>query len=185
MNRASDQELHQDQLRSSLWKSSNDMELALISEYLDDLGATAQCSDRSTLANMCICVLEGSNKHQLKARVVATILWQEEQILRVDELFEYLICHAYIAYYLTYDEAKKALADNREDVWGMMRSLFEVTEASEGLQSPQFEDGYITVHFPDAFEHLVYLLTFNKLIQPKSFNLGAIQSAIADFLRNY
>lgn len=70
----------------------------------------------------------------------------------------HLISHEYIAYYLPYDEAKSALADNREDVCGITSSLFGVTEASEGLQSPRFEDGYITVHFPDAFEHLVYIL---------------------------
>ena len=107
---------------------------------------------------MCVCVLEGLNKHDLKSRVVNTILWQEEQVLRVDEFCDYLISHEYIAYYLPYDEAKSALADNREDVCGVTSSLFGVTEASEGLQSPRFEDGYITVHFPDAFEHSVYIL---------------------------
>lgn len=57
---------------------------------------------------MCVCILEGFNKHKLKA--------------------------------------KSALADNRKDVCGIISSLFNVTEASEGLQSPWFEDGYINAY---------------------------------------
>lgn len=141
--------------------NESDRDLALIKEYLDDLGATAQYTDGSTLANMCVCVLQRTGKPQLKECVVATILWQEEQLLRVDELLEYLICHAHIMYYLTHDEAKRALTNHWEDVWEAMCSLHEITEAVEGLQNPCFEDGYITVHYTDAFKHLVYVLTCN------------------------
>lgn len=81
---------------------------------------------------------------------MATILWQEEQLLRVDELFDHLLCHKHIAYHLEHHQAKEALAGNRDDVGKMMRSLYQVTEASEGLQSPRFEDGFIAVHFTDA-----------------------------------
>ena len=49
---------------------------ATIKEYIDDLG-TLQSVER-TLANICVYVLEGGDKHQIKARVVVTILWQEE-----------------------------------------------------------------------------------------------------------
>lgn len=122
---------------------------------------------------------------QTKAQVLKTILWQEEQALRVDELFEYHISCELIAHYFKAKEAKRALANHREDFGTLTRSLFEVTEAFEGLQSPQFEIGYVPVHFPDAFQHMANVLTCDKLLRPKSFNLAFIQSEIADFLRNY
>lgn len=49
----------------------------------------------------------------------------------------------------------------------MTRSLFEVTEAFEGLRSPQYEAGYVTVHYPDVFQYLVHVLTCDKLLGPK------------------
>lgn len=105
-----------------------------------------------------MCIRLGERRQaQTKAQVVKTILWQEEQALRVDELFEYHISCELIAHYFKADEAKRALANHREDFKTVTRSLFEVTEAFEGLQSPQFEAGYVPVHFPDAFQYISLL----------------------------
>lgn len=72
-------------------------------------------------------------------------------MLRVDELFEHSISCEPTSYYCKSEEAERALVDYREEVWTIARSLFEVPEAFEGLQSPRYEDGYVPVHFPDVF----------------------------------
>lgn len=75
--------------------NENDMELAIINEYLDDLSTLESSYGKSTLANTFLHL----QAYNMKAQVVKTILWQEEQMLRADELFDHHISRDLTTHY--------------------------------------------------------------------------------------
>lgn len=157
-----------------------DMDLALINQYLEELGTEAQSHGKSGIANVCLSVLEGTATDDVKHRLAKTIVWQDEQMLKTDALLQHLVSQNFLSRHFDHQTAKTHLVDFQEEVQAV-KTLFG--EEPELLQSPSWEDGYISMIYPDAFEYFVNVVTCNKLLSPESFNPQAITSESSTFSR--
>ena len=93
--------------------NENDMELAIINEYLDDLSTLESSYRKSTLANTFLHL----QAYNMKAQVVKTILWQEEQMLRADELFDHHISRDLTTHYYSGWWSKKSHSKPQRRCW--------------------------------------------------------------------
>lgn len=157
-------------------------QLAAIQQYLDDLGSEATDQNCSTLATGCQSVLEGRGDDDLKQQVLNTIVWQEKQMMRVNELLHDLIRRELIS----------SLPDGgpSEDFGGdyaYFTSLFDRFEQGSAefveMMGPRWKDGCIDAVFDDATYWLVTLLVHNHALSPSTFKVDEIQACVFEFLR--
>jgi hypothetical protein len=150
-----------------------DMQLVAIQNYLDELGEDASREPYSGLASTCSMVLRGEGANSLKSECLATISWQETQMMAAMSVIDFLLYKDLISEPLDYKTAMTVSVDDSfvTSLWTEFRSIQEL----EDMQHSR--DLCFPVYFPDAVEWILQVVAYNR-----SFSLHDIKAAVQSHL---
>ncbi|OJJ42434.1 hypothetical protein ASPZODRAFT_76708 [Penicilliopsis zonata CBS 506.65] len=160
---------------------SADMKSAIIKKYISDLGPLGAALGYSTLINTCQYALEGRGPPDLKDQVIATIAWQQAQMLRVSELLHHLAGKGLITDIVEKEVAKRALKDRRDEmVLPIAERLFDGNKLDCLCDPPA--QGHVGVFYDDPQSWLIAVLAYNRLMHEEEFDLDSVEKEVVAFL---
>ncbi|KAJ5983222.1 hypothetical protein N7481_005321 [Penicillium waksmanii] len=148
------------------------MKALAIESYIKDLGSKAAALDLATLVGAGWCVLNGRGLPELKDQVVATIAWQEAQMLRVHQLLQRLARGGggLITDIVDADTAHKIVVAQWEEV---------LVPLAEDLR--EFWQGHVRISFNEADGWLYRVLAYNQILYPETFDVEKVKGEVVAF----